>query len=76
MVEIQAEAMVGETIAHASIGRHDPNCDGIARLTLVMGSGRVWHVDASYGGWTGESRDEHPEFIIVAEADPVEVARG
>jgi hypothetical protein len=71
-------SMVGEIITSATIGQHaEPSsCDDWGLLTLTMRSGRVFHVQASYDGYTGESCDEYPEVIYVSEIDPEGAPRG
>lgn len=59
------QELIGKTIKNAEIKGHSPDCDGVNVLALTMESGEVFYVTGGYGGYTGGSCDEYPEFINV-----------
>jgi len=59
------EWLIGEKIASAKIIGHSPACDAENVLVLEMESGKKFHITGRYGGYTGASCDEYPEFITV-----------
>ena len=69
MDKIKVTELEGEKIVEAYIQGHSTGCDGKNQLVLKMDSGRVFHVTGSYGGYTGKSCDEYPEFVTVEEMD-------
>lgn len=59
--------LIGEKIKSAEIVCHlKTGCDGENLLILEMESGKTFYIEGSYGGYTGESCDEYPEFINVS----------
>ena len=62
---LDAQILVGKTIATAEVVGHDPTCDGENVLRLVCTDGTSIDVFGGYGGYTGESCDEYFELITV-----------
>ena len=60
--------LIGETIKSADIVCHKKTgCDGENLLILAMKSGKTFYIEGSYGGYTGESCDEYPEYISISD---------
>lgn len=62
----EEQKLVGEKIKSAKIVCHlKKGCDGRNLLILEMESGKTFYIEATYGGYTGNSCDEYQEFIFV-----------
>lgn len=54
--------MIGHTIEACSF-RGIPGCDDVPFLDITFSDGSSVTLEASYGGYTGQSSDEYPAFI-------------
>lgn len=66
---VQAQGLVGKTIASARVEPHMAECDAENVLVLTMTDGSVWDVVGGYGGYTGNSCDEYFEHVRVVPDD-------
>lgn len=58
--------LVGKTITEATLLKF-PELDDEAWLRLRLTDGTECVLEATYGGFTGNSYDEYPSFLIVRE---------
>ena len=61
--------LVGQTIKSAEIKKENEHTDDLNILVLTMESGEVFEVKGCYGGYTGNSMDEYPQFVEVAKKE-------
>jgi len=62
------KSLVNEKILGVELRCHqDEGCDGENFLVLTMESGKIFHMEGGYGGYTGKSCDEYKELIKVSE---------
>lgn len=68
--------LIGKTIKNAEVKGHSEKCDGVNVLVLTMEDGSIFYVVGGYGGYTGKSCDEYPEYIVVKKDTPLERSSG
>ena len=73
---IEEVKLINETIIKVEIiGLFDEDdnseYDDKPILKLIMKSGKVFHIIADYGGYTGKSQDEYPRYIYIKELGSV-----
>jgi hypothetical protein len=73
------ESLVGKTISSiALVGcknkgfMDNKECDGMGTLEVSFSDGYSIEIISGYGGYTGDSCDEYPEFLIIREVSDIE----
>jgi hypothetical protein len=61
---MDANELIGKTIVDAKFEK-DKGFDDEPYLVLSFSDGTVYTVCASFGTYTGESKDEYPSFISI-----------
>ncbi len=66
----------GKTIVKAEIRKKkgQEQFDDEPILELTMSDGSIFEVEGTYGGYTGDSYDEYPSFVIVRKKDEEDLA--
>jgi len=63
------DQLYGQTISKAEIKKENEYTDDLNILVLSMENGEVFEIKGCYGGYTGNSMDEYPQFVEVTKKE-------